>query len=370
MRVLLVNQHPEDVLGGSEMQTDLIARGLHARGHDVVYGAVGGRGGYAAPYAVEPLPRPVRRPLSALLRRVRPDVVYWRYNKFHLLRAAFATRRAGARFVFALSHVSDTEPWIYAGTTLLPKNLDRSGVLGALRALYALRLVARARLDYAGFRFVDGVTSLNRDYVGRVPVERQVAIHNAVPEGVVPFSWPRPYILWVANIKSRKNPGRFVELAARCAGRGVDFLMVGKIQEPGYSYLEEGPARVPRHFHYLGAKAPEEVNGMLAGAMMLVNTCDPEGFGNNFIQAWRVGCPTVTLYFDPEGLIERERVGFASGTPEKLFDDVGRLIDDVELRSRMRERACALGERFSRERMVDDVERFLAEVVGARPAAG
>ncbi len=41
MNLLIINQHPSDSLGGSEMQCDLIARGLTERGHQVVYASVG-----------------------------------------------------------------------------------------------------------------------------------------------------------------------------------------------------------------------------------------------------------------------------------------------------------------------------------------
>jgi glycosyltransferase involved in cell wall biosynthesis len=348
------------------MQCDLIARGLSGRGHDVVYAAMKGRGAYDVPYPVHPIPSPSTRSLIRLLRRVRPDVVYWRYNKHHLLPSVLAAKVVRARFVFAISHLYDTLPWGPAGATPLPTSL-RQGPKEWLRSTRSLTHALRDRVHYAAVKYVDGVISLNRDFLGRMPVQRQEAIHNAVPTEETAFSWPRPYVVWVANLKPRKNPEKFLALASRCADLEADFLVVGEIQDSRYGYFEDRE-RLPSNVRYLGKRSPEEVNGMLRGARLLVHTCDPEGFGNNFIQAWRVGCPTVTLHFDPEGLIADERVGFASGTLDRLEADVRQLLADRSLRHEMSGRAARLGERFSADRMVAAVEAFLVATAGEADA--
>jgi hypothetical protein len=44
MKILIINQHISDALGGSEMQCDLIAHGLTNLGHQVIYGFITGMG--------------------------------------------------------------------------------------------------------------------------------------------------------------------------------------------------------------------------------------------------------------------------------------------------------------------------------------
>jgi len=42
MRIAIINQHPDFTLGGSEIQCDLFAQELAARGHEVYYLAING----------------------------------------------------------------------------------------------------------------------------------------------------------------------------------------------------------------------------------------------------------------------------------------------------------------------------------------
>ena len=58
------------------MQTDIIASGLHARGHSVTYAAVDGSASdYGTPYDVRHLGRPFGSRLRDVMRDVAPDVL-------------------------------------------------------------------------------------------------------------------------------------------------------------------------------------------------------------------------------------------------------------------------------------------------------
>jgi len=77
MKVLIINKHQSDLFGGSEMQCDLIARGLVERGHTVIYGAVDGKrkASYSElPYMVIPLAIGKSGALSMVLQDEKPDV--------------------------------------------------------------------------------------------------------------------------------------------------------------------------------------------------------------------------------------------------------------------------------------------------------
>ena len=364
MKVLIINQHVSDVLGGSEMQCDLIARGLSGRGHQVVYGAVRKRkDSYPGlPYRVVPLAIERRGELAGLLRRERPDVIYWRIHKRHLLQAVRESRREGVPLVFAVSHVNDVTRF-----PLIP----RRDLPGAVPRISAMVRTARhwitSAWNYRGFRHVAAVTTLNSQFLGKLPVENQRVIWNGVSPRSEPFTWDRPFCIWVANIKPAKQPELFIRLAGVMADRcpGTDFLMIGAVQDEQYRAVIQLAGEMP-NFHYLGPRAPEMVNGALEKAICLVHTCKPEGFGNNFIQAWMQGCPTVTLGFDPDWLIMREGLGFVSGTMDRLIHDVESLIHDRALRDSIGDRARAFGHaNFSPERMVGELEMFLREVIDA-----
>ena len=55
MKVAIINQHPQDFLGGSEIQCDIIVRKLQEFGHHVVYLACKGNREYDCPYPVKPV---------------------------------------------------------------------------------------------------------------------------------------------------------------------------------------------------------------------------------------------------------------------------------------------------------------------------
>ncbi|MCH8535986.1 MAG: glycosyltransferase, partial [Flavobacteriaceae bacterium] len=191
----------------------------------------------------------------------------------------------------------------------------------ALGYFYAL---AKSRYNYGGFKYVDGLTVLNDNFLGIASVKKQLYVPNSMRTRLVEFTWNKPYIIWVANIKARKRPEICIEVAESVKDLGIDLLMVGHIQDHYYDYLKQ-PENTPDNLHYIGPKSVEEVNGIIRESMFLIHTCRPEGFGNNFIQAWFQAKPVVSLEFDPGGLIKKHKLGYVSN------DDVVQFIDDIKL---------------------------------------
>lgn len=361
MRILILAQHLGRALGGIEIQCDLLARELAALGHTVHYGAAHGVETTAATpaYAVSRWIPGSPASLAQLLQEAAPDVVYLRHNKSALRRTAGQLRAAGVPLVFAVSSLQDVQPWSY----------HRKHAAATPRRLASIawqRL--RSRWNWSGLRWAAGAVSLNPHYTERLPVARRIHIPDAMETAAVPFAWPRRYVAWVAQIKDYKNPGDYVELARRCADLDLDFLLVGAVISPRYAWIAD-PARTPANVHYLGQRTPAEVNGILAGAQALVHTCDPEGFGNNFIQAWQQGTPTLSLRFDPGGLIEGRGLGAVPGSLDGLEQALRALLADPHRRAAMAARARQHADeqhdpRRNAQRLVD----FLAAVV--RPRSG
>lgn len=216
--------------------------------------------------------------------------------------------------------------------------------------------------EHKGFAEVDALVSLNSDYLGRVPVPIQVHIPNSMISDTEPFNWPRPYCLWVANIKGRKQPEKYIELARRLANTGIDFLMVGQPQDKSYAPLLKS---APPNLHYLGGKRITEVNGMLKKSLFLAHTCHPEGFGNIFIQAWSQGKTVVSLAFDPDGLLVKKGLGFfAGGNMETFTKHAKRLLDDVELSQTMGQTARSYASvHFSPKNNLDRLEEVIENCI-------
>ena len=355
MRVAIVNQHPSVALGGSETQCDLIATELAARGHAVRYVAPGGTGG-PSPYEVVAVADRAAAIAAAVLAH-RPDVVYWRYGTRHLAGARRRLRRAGVPVVMAASHRNDLDRW---GTPLSARPP------GPARWTEVARDRLRSARGHAALRRVDGLVVNNADLLDLVPVERRIFISNGVDPRVHAFSWPRPYVAWVANLKPAKRPEECLALARSLADLGVDVLMAGRPQVAAYAGFATRPD-LPPNLHVLGALGPRAAAGLLAGARVHVHTCLPEGFPNVFLQAWAHGVPSVSLGFDPGGAIVREGLGaVADDDPVRFHGEVRRLLTDAAGRDAAGSRAAAyVAAHGDVGGNVTRLEAFLAEVVAA-----
>ena len=59
----------------------------------------------------------------------------------------------------------------------------------------------------------------------------------------------------------------------------------------------------------------------IANSKALISTSAMEGFPNIFIESWSYGIPVISLYVDPGGVIEKEKLGHVTyGDLEKLVD--------------------------------------------------
>jgi glycosyltransferase involved in cell wall biosynthesis len=353
LKIFIVNQHKQLALGGSELQCDIIAKGLKDRGNDVVYIALGSHSIDFSniPYKIIPFKFSFKK-FFYLLRKEKPDIIYWRNRQFRLA-AVINAKLMRIPFVFAVSSPDDLKVFWYRIDN--PKNYFLTQLLKA-------RQLVKSFYNYFGLLLSDGVTSLNSKYLEKVPIKNKVTVWNAMENDSIPFSWPRPYFLWVSNIKPIKRPEIYLKLAQKLSEENldVDFLMVGSIKSDHYRLLIH-ETETTANFHYLGLKTPNEVNGILKNSIALIHTCLPEGFGNNFIQAWHSGCPTITYEFDPENLIRGEQLGFvADNNFDNLVEQTKFMIKNKSERKKMGDRALKFAQsNFFSSRLIDDVETFL-----------
>lgn len=365
MKILIINQHKQNALGGSEIQCDLIAKHLKKLGNDVTYVAINGKSqNYNTNYKVYPIENISIKKLIKVINIKKPNIIYWRYNKRFLLKASIISRLKGVKFVFSLSSNADVTKWVFPQI-----KRDNNFIKQKIQKIKVLRRALIGRINYLGFYFTDAVVTLNKDFLKYLPksVEHKAYIKNSMELKLNDvFNWDKPYVVWVANIKKHKNPEVFIELSKKFKDYPIDFLMIGKIQDDYYNYILD-KENIPNNLYYLGAKDPYEVNSILKESLFLVHTCNPEGFGNNFIQAWLQSKPTISLYFDPGNIIENKKLGFYSRNTQQLYRDVNYYLSHKSVREAdgVRARNFAIKE-FSPQSNIKQLQDFLLTLLRKR----
>ncbi len=339
MRIAIVNQHLMDAVGGSELQCDLVAKGLASRGHEVRYLVVDIDAAPGPPDGSResetegryPIRRVARRPdaIVAACIEAGADVVYWRFNRPMLTGVVRGLRAVGIPLVFAVAHIDDVRPWPV-------RPWPRAGlrdVLGEIRPR------VQERSSWRAFASVAAIAAQRADFLGRVPVNEQQVVRNLVLEEIESFAWPRPYVAWVGSLQQRKRPDLLPGIADALRPSGVDVVVAGQIRDPRYAHLVD-PASAPSNLHHVGLVAPPLAMGLLAGARALIMTGHEEGFANVLIQAWWHGTPTVTLEHDPDGIIAGHGLGIvAGGDAARLHQGLLRLLDEPPAAARARREA-------------------------------
>ncbi len=366
----------QDVLGGSEVQCDIIARKLTELGHELIFIAVNSKkDNYDFPYQVIPLTKFTISSLYSILKTLKGDIVYWRFNKNKLLISAFIIKITGSKLVFSISAISDTKVFIHKGESLyrnIKKIILTHKFPNLLKDLF-VEIISSFKNFFNFFSFflyVDGIVSNNRNHLDKMQFKSICKCPKLyIPNSVLPvgtkFEWSKPFIVWVSNIKSKKNPEEFFKLSQVLTNEKVDFLMIGKIQDAEYEWLNDYKNQDrDSNFYYLGQCSIQDVFGIINKSLFLVHTCDREGFPNNFIQSWILGKPTISLYYDPEGVIEKNNIGLFSRDFNGLIRDTKTLINDDSLRLSQGKNALTFAhKRFNPDINVRTLERFMRNII-------
>lgn len=268
-------------------------------------------------------------PINRLLFELQPQVIYQRGLKPDTAAAAFYACRTGCKMVFHIAHDDDVRPYVKRNKVSdLPSLLDK-------------------RVNEYGLRRAGSIVA---------QTQRQAALlwehYELRASAVIGNFHPEPYeavvkrdpvkVVWIANFKTAKQPECFVDLVDRLQGRqDIQFHMIGRPGDPRlYAALHKRIAALP-NLRYHGELPIDRVNEILASSHIFVNTSRAEGFPNTFIQAWMREVPVVSLSVDPDDALVTHGLGFRSGAPTSLKEDVLRLVDQSHLRIEMGRRARA-----------------------------
>ncbi len=159
--------------------------------------------------------------------------------------------------------------------------------------------------------------ALCRERFGREPVLiKSLAESQPAREGE-----PEAF-LWIGRLAHYKRPGVFLELAESLPE--ARFWMVAVVGEPAEREVLDdlrAASKTLANLEVFDALPREELGAMIARSVAVVNTAAYEGMPNIFLEGWARGVPALSLGHDPDGVIERERLGgFAQGSRERFVE--------------------------------------------------
>lgn len=269
-----------------------------------------------------------------ILRRERPDIVYQRVGYSATGIAAKYCRESPCQLVWHIAHERDV--------ALRRRRPIRRILFDRIENKYREFGIRHANIIIGQAAYQDRL--LHRNY-GRTC---DLVVGNWLPLPSRPTVKNGPVtMVWIANLKPHKQPDAFIRLANRMRHcHDARFIMIGRPASGRYQKkLEKSMEGLP-NLAYLGERSIDEVNEVLAGAHVFVNTSVSEGFPNTFVQAWLHQVPVVSLHVDPDDLLKRHGLGYHSVTFDDLVRDTKRLLDDTGLRDSMGKRGWEYALRY------------------------
>jgi glycosyltransferase involved in cell wall biosynthesis len=310
----LAPEFSAQAMGGAELQQALLARALARRGWPVsmIVADCGQPDGaswhgirtFKAYRPREGIPgvrflHPRWTKLQRALRRANADIYYTSCAGAQLAQVVWFAHRRGRKVIFRIASNSDCDP----RKLLVQYRRDR--------LLYRLGL---AHVDLVLAQTGQQQRSLRENYRRN----SRVAPSLIEPPGRCRGLRERDLeVLWVGNIRPVKRPELLLEVARRLPS--MRFHMVGGPMAGAERLYESSrlEAASLANVTFRGALPYPEVRALYERARILLGTSEVEGFPNAYLQAWAHGTPVVA-FLDPEGMLQRLKLGRAVRTVEEM----------------------------------------------------
>lgn len=338
MRIFIITAFfPGDRLAGSEIQCQLICKYLSRKGHRTYFIAMDNPLGKASReenegYTIIRLNN--KNEFIDALREYDPQICYIRTFRYIAWLTRQLSKRPNIKMIFHVSSHAEASP-LYGIHT---QHLNPKRLLG-----YAVKNI----LHFFQFLYLykmDQVLAISNDISKKISKFgiKSLVFYNILEDAGLPKQKTSSHsIVWVSNIKLVKRPDLFIQLARKMAATNISFTMIGNTQYKGYNGMIEAASKELAHFRYLGPQSYQETTRMINDASILVHTASSEGWGNIYIQSWMCGTPTIALGYDPDGVIEENKIGYLTTTVDECMMRVNELLANESLRTDMGKRARA-----------------------------
>ena len=417
MKVLLATDAFPPVAGGSGWSTYELARGLRARGHDILVvkprpgsptGVVdtsyeGFRlieiGAPAPPlpyvrnyFKNERLYASLAGQLEGIIRRERIEIAHGQ----HVLTCVPTIEAAHRTGIPGICTVRDYWPVCYwsdlihtrDGSALCPgcsagmmtrciqPRAGGAWPLALPMIPYMRRNLSRKQQGLAAADAVIAVSSrIASDLRNRAPElahTRMELIPNPVDIAQLradaarsPRPLGEPYALYLGKLAPNKGTANLLQVADSA---GLPWPLVVAGDGPDRGALEAEAIRGGRNVRFTGWVERHDAIAWLAHASLLIfPSRGPESLSRVLLEASALGIPIAAMNTGgTPDIVEDEVTGLLSLTPEELASDVRRLVQDDALRARLGEAARTRAARFDSATVVGRVERLYQELGASR----
>lgn len=264
--------------------------------------------------------------------------------------SAWFCRRTGAAFAYRVAHDSNCLP----GRQNIRYARDRKLFEYGLRR--ADVIVAQTRGQQRSLERNYGLRSLMGGSLVEPPADHSGAARRSID------------VLWVGRIRPVKRPELAVVLGGLLPDR--QFRLVGGPNRRTERQFDELKARAEglQNLELAGYHPYHATRPMFSQARVFLSTAEHEGFPNTYLQAWIAGTPVVA-FFDPDGLIARERLGYVVRSAEEAAGAVEDLLSDPDRWRRYSERVRAYALAHHGDTVVDRYETIIGSLMRRSGAA-
>lgn len=136
-------------------------------------------------------------------------------------------------------------------------------------------------------------------------------------------------LLWVARCEKWKRPEIALSIAEALPQRKL--TMICPKQHYQEQLFEEivAQARKLSNVTFIDSVSPDEIQQYFNRARVFIGTSDHEGYPNTYIQAFLGATPIVSLNVDPDGIIQKNGVGYyADGNITTMISQINLLLDN------------------------------------------
>jgi len=200
----------------------------------------------------------------------------------------------------------------------------------------------RVWLFHLGVKLASAIVVQTQEQVGmcRRRFGRDPILIKSIAEPACAAVLDRQAFLWVGRAAPYKRPEAFIDLALAVPEARFRMILV-TAGEQGHE-LARGVVdrcRSVPNIELLDPRPRAELMRLIESAVAMVNTADYEGMPNIYLESWARGVPALSLLHDPDGVIERESLGFfADGSPARFAAQARELWRTRANQSELRER--------------------------------